>query len=71
MGSTLRNDTSKALFLERIARAWDKRPELTFGQLLDFATSAFTTGLLHATDTEIIQAVEHFVLLGRSPTAKP
>jgi len=34
MGSTLRNDTRAAVFLERLAKAWDKRGDLTFGQLL-------------------------------------
>ncbi len=34
MGSTLRNDTSAAIFLERLAKAWDKRRDLTFGELL-------------------------------------
>ncbi len=34
MGSTLRNDTRAAIFLERIAKAWDKRHDLSFGQLL-------------------------------------
>lgn len=66
VGSTLRNDTSKALLLERFAKAWDKRPDLTFGQLIDYATADFVDLDLE-TDSTIIQAIERFVLLGPKP----
>lgn len=70
MGSTLRNDTRKALFLERLARAWDKRPDLHFGELLRNALASGPPLLLHErTDTEIVEAVERYVLIG--PTGAP
>ncbi len=34
MGSTLRNDTRRAVFLADLAKAWDRRPDLSFGELL-------------------------------------
>jgi len=75
MASTLRNDTRRALVLERLAKAGDKRPDLSLGQLI--AGGLDTTGLFdlyehmdaHAvkealermSDTEIIERIERFV----------
>jgi len=71
MGSTLKNDISAALFLERIARSWDKRRDLTLGQLLyealqeQFATDQpveVAVNLRRLTDTQVAEAIERFVL---------
>lgn len=59
MGSTARNDTRRALFLERLARSWDKRPDLTFGEILGGAFKADV--FEHMTDDVLAQVVEHFV----------
>lgn len=68
MGSTLRNDTSAAIFLERLAKAWDKRRDLTFGQLLyeslqdgDQPVNA-ALNMRRFEDHQIAEAVERFVL---------
>ncbi len=37
MGSTLRIETVRANFLADVAKAWDGRPDLTFGELLALA----------------------------------
>lgn len=61
MGSTLRNDTSKAIFLERLARARDKRPDLTFGQLL--AGALEQPDIVRRNDGELAVAFGTFALL--------
>lgn len=72
MGSTLRNDTRRALFLERLAKSWDKRGDLSFGELL--AASLPPPVLSHIVqldDVAIAEAVERFVLLGGADTDPP
>lgn len=73
MGSTLRNDISAALFLERIAKSWDKRRDLTLGQLLYESLQDHVghdvpldvaVNLRRLTDTQIAEAIERFVLRG-------
>ena len=66
MGSTARNDFRPAMFLERIARAWDKRRDLTFGALLAGALdgSPSPRDLL---DEEIALAIERFVMYDPGP----
>lgn len=61
MPSTLRNDTRRALTLERIAKAWDKRPDLSLGELLAGAMDDRALALM--SDTEIVEGIERFVLL--------
>ena len=65
MPSTLRNDTRRALTLERIAKAWDKRADLSLGELFAAALDDAAIGLM--TDTEIVEAIERYVLLGEAP----
>lgn len=67
MGSTIRNDTSKALFLERIAKAWDKVPNLSFGELISKAmeedTGWLDTPMSDYSNKQIAEAIERYVLL--------
>jgi hypothetical protein len=71
MGSTLRNDVSGAIILERIAKSWDKRRDLTLGQLLYEALQdqigtdqpvEVAVNLRRLTDAQLSEAVERFVL---------
>jgi hypothetical protein len=71
MGSTLRNDVSGAIILERIAKSWDKRRDLTLGQLLYEALQdqigtdqpvEVAVNLRRLTDVQLSEAVERFVL---------
>jgi hypothetical protein len=69
MATTLKTTTGGAIFLERIARAWDKRDDLTFGQLIyeslvgDHPLDA-AINLRRLDDRQIAEAVERFVLRG-------
>lgn len=61
MGSTQRNDTSRAVFLAHVARAWDERPGLTFCQLI--AQALNTAQIEHfekLENHEILTALQHF-----------
>ena len=71
MGSTLRNDVSGAIILERLAKSWDKRRDLTLGQLLYEALQEqvgtdqpveVAVNLRRLTDVQLSEAVERFVL---------
>jgi hypothetical protein len=71
MGSTLRNDVSGAIILERVAKSWDKRRDLTLGQLLYEALQGqigtdqpveVAVNLRRLTDVQLSEAVERFVL---------
>jgi hypothetical protein len=73
MGSTLRNDTSIAVFLSRLAKGMEKRPDLTFGQLLyESLQDHFghdrpvdvALNLRRFSDNQIAEAVERFALKG-------
>lgn len=63
MGSTQRHNTARALFLERLAKAWDKRPDLTFGELIAASVDDAAIGIM--SDVEVATAIERFVLLGK------
>jgi hypothetical protein len=61
VSSTQRNDTSRGVFLARIAIAWDERPDLTFAQLLTQALNSAQIEHLGMLDNhEIITALQHF-----------
>lgn len=70
--SSMTIDVRKALMLERLLKAWEKRPELGLGQLLAGAlTSAAPESfvlahLLRVSDSELAEAVEKFVLMERA-----
>jgi hypothetical protein len=72
--STLRNDTRRAVALGRIATAWDKKPELRFGQLLVLALQADNESPIFEVtvdtiermdDTQLAELIERYVLLGK------
>lgn len=71
MGSTLKNDTSKALFLERVAKSWDKVPNMSFGELLTFAIAHHIMTvelpsieiLAKYSNKELAEVIERYVLL--------
>jgi hypothetical protein len=64
MGTNRSFDAHKAVILERILRAWEKCPRLTFGELLD-ATCTFGGKDLNALkDVELCEEIERFALLG-------
>ncbi len=68
MGSTQRNDTTLGVLLWRLAKAGDKVPELSFGQLLTLAlTEGQLANLAHLADSEIGDAVDRFVLKRSGP----
>ncbi len=69
MGSTLRNDTHKPIFLSRLMDSWEKVPKLTFTQLI--ATVVVDTPPLRLTamtDDEFAEAIERALLLSEPPT---
>jgi len=67
--SQVRLDVSKPLFLERLLKAWEKRPDLTLGQIISGAvlltspTDMVIAHLLRIGDRELAEAVERFVLM--------
>ena len=63
MGSTLRNDTRHAVILSRIAKAWDKRADLTLMELLEGALGAASPALA-LSDDELAEKIERFVMFG-------
>jgi hypothetical protein len=77
VGSTQRNDTRRAIHLERLSRASDKRPDLSLGRLLAGAldkrgfTSAeerLALGRIGEMDgSALAAAIERFVLLDAQP----
>lgn len=73
MGSTLRNDTSIAVFASRIAKCLEKRPDLTFGQMMYEALQEHlghdqpldvALNLRRLSDTQLVEALERYVLKG-------
>lgn len=73
MGSTLRNDTGIAVFASRIAKCMEKRPDLTFGQLVYEALQDHVghdrpldvaVNLRRLDDRQFVEALERFALKG-------
>lgn len=71
--STQRNDTSVAVFASRVAKCLEKRPDLTFGQMLYEALQDHlghdlpldvALNLRRFSDTQLIEALERFILKG-------
>lgn len=71
MGSTLRNDNTVAVFLDRLCRSMLKKPDLTFGQLLYEALQdqigadspvEVAVNMRRLTDVQLAEAVERYVL---------
>lgn len=65
MGSTLTTENHRALILERFAKAWDKRKDLSLGELIAAAVDDTAIGLM--TDVQLAEAVERYVLLSHAP----
>ena len=73
MGDTLRNDTSIAVFCSRLAKCIEKRPDLTFGQLVYESLQGHVghdqpvevaVNLRRMTDTQFAEALERYALKG-------
>ena len=65
--TTDRLDVGRAVFLERVLRAWEKTPPGTrFGQLLvealDGSDSFLTVALRGVEDAQLAEAIERYVL---------
>lgn len=75
--TTERFDTKRALFLERLIRAWDKMPKARLGELITSALNLSTLFdieyLRHVDDVKLVEAIERFVLTGdaTSPPSSP
>jgi hypothetical protein len=65
--STTRLSTHRATILARLAAAWDKRPDLTLGELLAKATGQQDDDgpMYRLGDVKLAEEIERFVLLGR------
>jgi hypothetical protein len=66
-----RLDASKALFLARLLKSWEKVPDVRMGALISDALThqgLLTTSHLELiSDQELIEAIERYVLLGFIP----
>jgi hypothetical protein len=62
MGSLQQFDAHKAIFTSRLLKVWEKAPELSFAELLT-RSSAVDLAHRHASDDEIIEALERWILL--------
>ena len=75
--TTEKFDTRRALFLERLIRAWDKMPKARLGELisksLDLSTLFDIMYLSNIDDVKLVEAIERFVLTGdaTSPPESP
>lgn len=59
MGSTLRNDTRHAVFLADLAKAWDRRADLSFCELLGLAlTHEERAAIARMGDAVLLAAIE-------------
>jgi len=62
VGSTLRNDTHRAVFLADLAKLWDERPDLEFGELMGLAlTHEERIGVARMPHAAILAAVKRAV----------
>lgn len=68
MASTDKFDMRRALFLERLVKAWDKAPDMRMGQLLVEALGMQgpfdVLSLRTLEDMQLAEAIERFVLTG-------
>jgi hypothetical protein len=66
--TTERFDTRRALFLERLIKAWDKTPKARLGQLIIEAIGASTLFdieyIRNVDDVKLVEAIERWVLTG-------
>ena len=72
MGSTLRNDTHRAVFLAEIAKAWDRRPDLSFGELLGLSfTYEERERIAQIIDATFIASIKRAVEHTNAPPTPP
>ena len=66
--TTEKVDTRRALFLERLIKAWDKTPKSRLGELivtsLGLSTLFDIEYLRHVDDIRLVEAIERFLLTG-------
>lgn len=68
--TTDKHDVSRAIFLERLLKSWEKAPEMRLGQLIIEALSAepmelepfIVITLRHIPDSQLAEAIERYVL---------
>ena len=61
MATTQRNDTKRAVFFADLMREWDKRPELSFGELMAGSLDSFVLARIgQLADAQIVEAVRRF-----------
>jgi len=63
MADTLRNDNRRWIFLERLTKASDKRPDMTFGQLFGKAFEGRWHLVEMMDDREIIERIEEVAMM--------
>jgi hypothetical protein len=72
MSSTDKFDMRRALFLERLAKAWDKEPDMRMGHLLVEALGMQgpfdVLSLRTIEDSQLVEAIERYVLTGPPPS---
>ena len=75
--TTEKFDTRRALFLERLIKAWDKTPKSRLGALivsaLEMSTLFDIEYLRNVDDVKLVEAIERWVLTGdpSPPPASP
>jgi hypothetical protein len=73
--TTEKFDTRRALFLERLIRAWDKAPKARLGELIVRSlemTSLFDIEYLrNVDDVKLVEAIERWVLTGDATAPPP
>lgn len=68
MSSSATIDIKRVIVLQRIAKAWDKRPDLSLGALVARSWSVLedrVEDLGAIDDDKLIELIERFVLLGK------
>ncbi len=79
--STQRSDVGRAVFFERLLKAWEKRGDLSWGEFLvgimglpaleRLERLDLLARLARMSDTEFAEAAERFALLGDGPLPPP
>ena len=73
--TTDKYDVRRALVLERLIRAWDKRPSMRLGCLvveaLEMSTPFDVLVLRGIDDMDLVEKLERYVLMEHSPSSTP
>jgi len=59
----MKMENHRANILGRIAVAWDKRPDLSLGELIAVSLDDEAIGIM--SDDAVVVAIEHYVMFGR------